>query len=285
MFSDPRLTASFAAGLLAAINPCGFVLLPTYLVYFLGITGRPGAHRARISRALVVSLALSAGFISVFLVVGAISRIFTNWLNENAKYVSFLIGIALVVLGIAMLLGHRLPFTTPKLDTGSKDRSVWSMFVFGVAYAVASIGCTIPAFTAIVLGTISTDGFGKGLVAIVMYGAAMALVVTALTVSLALAQGGMLRILRTGMRYVETASAVVMIVAGLYLTWYWWNDIRKNYGDSVTGEVVGWQESLSSWVADNQTGLVVVFAVVIAGAVAYLVASSARRAGRSGGTT
>ena len=27
----------FVAGMLAAVNPCGFVLLPTYLMYFLGI--------------------------------------------------------------------------------------------------------------------------------------------------------------------------------------------------------------------------------------------------------
>ena len=28
---------SFMLGILAAVNPCGFVLLPAYLLYFLGI--------------------------------------------------------------------------------------------------------------------------------------------------------------------------------------------------------------------------------------------------------
>ena len=27
---------SFILGIMAAVNPCGFVLLPTYLVYYLG---------------------------------------------------------------------------------------------------------------------------------------------------------------------------------------------------------------------------------------------------------
>jgi cytochrome c-type biogenesis protein len=27
---------SFVLGVLAAVNPCGFVLLPTYLIFFLG---------------------------------------------------------------------------------------------------------------------------------------------------------------------------------------------------------------------------------------------------------
>ena len=63
-----------------------------------------------------------------------------------AKYVTIAIGLALVGLGVAMLLGYRLPFTTPRLDKGGRDRTVGSMFVFGVSYAVASIGCTLPLF-------------------------------------------------------------------------------------------------------------------------------------------
>jgi cytochrome c biogenesis protein CcdA len=277
MFDDPRLTTSFAAGLLAAINPCGFVLLPTYLMYFLGVTGRPGTQRAALSRALLVSASLSAGFLAVFLVVGSISRLFTSWINENAKYVALVIGIALVILGIAMLFGYRLPLSTPKLDAGGKDRTVWSMFLFGVAYAVASIGCTIGPFTATVLGTITTDGFAKGLVAILLYAFAMSLVVTALTVSLALAQGGMLKVLRGSMKYVEMASAVVMILAGLYLAWYWWNDIQRNYDDNVTGQVIGWQENLANWVDRNQTAVVVVFIAIIAAAIVYVVTHREQR--------
>ncbi len=56
----------------------------------------------------------------------------------------------------------------------------------------------------------------------------MALVVIALTVTLAVAQTGMLRVLRAGMRYVETVSAVVVLLSGLYLTWYWISTIRDD---------------------------------------------------------
>ena len=60
--SSDRLWLSFGSGLLAAVNPCGFVLLPTYLMYFLGVSGRPGTQRSTVRRALLVSAALSAGF-------------------------------------------------------------------------------------------------------------------------------------------------------------------------------------------------------------------------------
>ena len=272
-----RLWLSFGSGLLAAVNPCGFVLLPTYLMYFLGVTGRPGTQSASVRRALLVSGALSAGFMSVFIVVGGITRLFTDWINQNAKYVALIIGLGLIGLGIAMLFGYRLPLTTPKLDTGQRDRTVMSMFIFGVAYAVASIGCTLGPFSATVLGTIDTDGFAQGLIAIGLYGAAMSLLVTTLTVSLALAQGWLLRVLRSGMKYVEIGSAVVMILSGLYLAWYWYNDIRRNYDDNVTGRVLTWQESTQQWIDSNRALLAVVFSLVVITAVIYTITSHRRQ--------
>ena len=279
--SSDRLWLSCGSGLLAAVNPCGFVLLPTYLMYFLGVSGRPGTQRSTVRRALLVSAALSAGFMTIFVIVGGISRLFTDWLNQNAKYVALLIGIALVLLGIAMLFGYRLPFSTPKLDTGKRDQTVVSMYVFGLAYAVASIGCTLGPFSATVLGTIDTDGFFQGIIAVILYGAAMSLLITTLTVTLALAQGGLLKSLRTGMKYVEIASAIVMILSGLYLTWYWFNDIRDNYDDNLTGRVLSWQERVAQFLDDNRLVLAIVFTVVVGIALSYTLISRRREVQQS----
>ena len=274
--NSDRLWLSFGAGLLAAVNPCGFVLLPTYLMYFLGVSGRPGTQRTTVRRALLVSAALSAGFMTIFIIVGGVSRLFTDWLNQNAKYVSLLIGVALVILGIAMLFGYRLPFSTPKLETGKRDQTVASMYVFGLAYAIASIGCTIGPFSAIVLGTIDTDGFFQGIIAVVLYGVAMSLLITTLTVTLALAQGGLLKSLRVGMTYVEIASAVIMILSGLYLTWYWFNDIRDKYDDDFTGQVLNWQERIVQIIDDNRLILAIVFTVIVGVALTYTLVSRRR---------
>jgi cytochrome c biogenesis protein CcdA len=279
--SSDRLWLSFGSGLLAAVNPCGFVLLPTYLMYFLGVSGRPGTQRATVRRALLVSAALSAGFMTVFVIVGGISRLFTDWLNQNAKYLALLIGVALVILGIAMLFGYRLPFSTPKLETGKRDQTIASMYIFGLAYAVASIGCTLGPFSATVLGTIDTDGFFQGVVAVALYGIAMSLLITTLTVTLALAQGGLLKSLRTGMTYVETASAVVMILSGLYLSWYWFNDIRDKYDDDLTGRVLNWQERIAQYIDNNRLVLAILFAVIVGSALTYTFVSRRRDLERS----
>ena len=265
---DPRLAASFTQGLLAAINPCGFILLPTYLMYFLGMEQlRPGAERSSIPRALAVGLAVSAGFFSVFLVIGAVTKWSTEWFLDQAPYVSLVIGLLLIVLGVAMLFGYRLPFTTPKLDIGKRDRSVVSMLVFGVAYAVASIGCTIGPFTAVVLGAVTVEGFTTGAAAIGMYGLGMALLVTGLTVTLALANTALLAVLRRGMQWFEYVAGGLVLFTGLYLSWYWYLDIREDYDDAVVEGALGWQEELSRFVQRNQTVIVTLAVLVVAAAV------------------
>ena len=265
---DARLATSFTAGLLAAINPCGFVLLPTYLVYFLGMENlRPGAERASLLRAVRVSLAVSAGFMSIFVVIGAITKLSTDWFVVKAQWISLVIGLALVVLGIAMLFGYRLPFTAPTLDVGERDRSVRSMFVFGLAYAVASIGCTIAPFTGVVLGSFSTRGLRTGIAAIALYGIGMALLVTGLTVTLAFANTALLRVLRRGMAWFEQLAGILLILTGMYLCWYWYSSITDGTGGTVVAKATSWNDKLENFVTDHQAAVVWVGVTVIVAAV------------------
>ena len=265
---DGRLATSFTAGLLAAINPCGFVLLPTYLVYFLGMENlRPGTERASVLRALKVSAAVSAGFMSIFVAIGAITKLSTNWFVEKAQWPALAIGLALVVLGIAMLFGYRLPFTTPRLDVGQRDRSVGSMYVFGIAYAVASIGCTIAPFTGVVLGSFSTEGLATGIAAIALYGIGMAIVVTGLTVALAMANVTLLKFLRRGMAWFEQIAGILLILTGMYLCWYWYSSLTDSTGGAVVSKATSWNDKLTNFVQEHQTPVVWIGVTVIVAAV------------------
>jgi cytochrome c-type biogenesis protein len=265
-----NLSLSFIRGMVAAVNPCGFILLPTYLLYFLGLSGPDATQdRAPIRRALLVSTAVSGGFLSVFLVVGIITEAFTNWINEHAKYATAVIGAGLIVLGASMLFGYRLPFATPKLDAGGRDRTVGSMFVYGIAYAVASIGCTIGLFIATLFGTAERAGYLSGVANIVAYGVGMALLVTALTVTLAFAKAGMLRVLRRGMQYVDLVAGAFVVLSGLYLLWYFWKVDIQEEGDPISDAVTRYQNEILVFLDANWRGVTVVLAAIVAGAIAY----------------
>ncbi|MDX2380256.1 MAG: cytochrome c biogenesis protein CcdA [Acidimicrobiia bacterium] len=265
------MSLSFIRGLVAAVNPCGFILLPTYLMYFLGITaGAGGSQRASIRRALLVSAAVSAGFLSVFLVAGLISYNFTSWVNENSKYATVGIGSALIVLGVAMLLGYKLPFMTPQVGIGKKEKTVRAMFVYGIAYAVASIGCTIGLFIATVFSTTRRDGLIHGVGNTVAYGAGMALLVSALTVSLAFANTTLLRWLRKSLAHVDKVAAAFVLLSGFYLIWYfYWVDLLEE-GDPITDWAFERQARATQFLDDNWKPVAIVLGTIVVVAIGYV---------------
>jgi cytochrome c biogenesis protein CcdA len=254
---------SFMLGVLAAVNPCGFVLLPAYLAYFLGVDAQ-ATERAPLLRALKVSALVSSGFLLVFLVIGTISRLFTQWIETNAKYAGFAVGIGLIAFGVAMLLGWKPSFATPNI-TVKRDRSLRAMFLFGIAYAVASIGCTIGFLTTAILGSISVHGFASGVVSIVLYGLGMALLVSALTVSTAFARSGLLRLLKRGLPYADRAAGGFILLTGVYLAWYWYVAIteRDSLGN-VGGNIERWQSTVANFLQrQGAWTLLVIFGLVV----------------------
>ena len=214
---DAPLAYAFTAGAVATVNPCGFAMLPAYLSYFLGIEAAKGTEddrRASVGTALIVGAAVSAGFLVVFGIVGTLVNAGVSSFIDYVKWATIAIGIGLVVLGIAMLRGYHLPFSTPRLDKGGRNRTLGSIFLFGVSYAIASISCTLPIFLVVVFGTLSRTNFASGVATFVAYGMGMAMVLVSLTIALALAKQSFVHSLRHAMRYVDRVAGALLIVAG-----------------------------------------------------------------------
>ncbi|CAB4562761.1 MAG: hypothetical protein F2545_05110 [Actinobacteria bacterium] len=260
---------SFILGVMAAINPCGFVLLPTYLVYYLGTELNRGeeSRAATLRRSLAVGSAVSAGFVGLFLVVGIISRAFTNAIVTNSKYASLVIGVLLVAMGIAMFLGWKPPITQPDVSV-QRQRTTWNMFLFGIVYAIASIGCTIGFLTSVILGSVNRQGYVSGVLSITLYGLGMGLLVTSLTVALAFARVGFLTTLKKSLRWFDKVSAGFVTLTGLYLTWYWYSSITDRGANSIITRVDSVQTDVAQFLGDiGALTLAVIFSVVIALAV------------------
>lgn len=257
---------SFILGVMAAVNPCGFVLLPTYLVYYLGteLNREDENKTTTLRRGLSVGIAVSSGFVGLFLVVGIISRAFTTVISENAKYAALVIGIGLVAMGIAMLFGWKLPIAQPDVSMQRK-RTTWNMFLFGIVYAIASIGCTIGLLISVILGSINRHGFVSGVISIVLYGLGMGLLVTSLTVALAFARVGLVSTIKKSFKWFDKITAIFVVLTGLYLSWYWLGAITDRGTDGVTSRVERWQTKVVQFLQDAGVyPLLIVFCVVIA---------------------
>ncbi|HEY4376396.1 MAG TPA: cytochrome c biogenesis CcdA family protein [Acidimicrobiales bacterium] len=277
---DAPLSLAFTAGMVATVNPCGFAMLPAYLSYFLGIGGdEPNDATAGVLRGLVVGLVVSAGFAVLFGIAGILLSATSFSVQRWTTRATPVIGAVLVVAGIAFLRGWEPTVRMPHLHRrGQRDRGMWSMFAFGVSYAVASLSCTIAPFTAVVADTFTRSNTVSGIAALLAYALGMAVLLIALTVALATARHGLLRGLRRALPYVTRASGAIMLVMGGYLVWYGLYEIRLTSHAGTNGggpidSVSRLSGSLSDWVnrfGAVRLGLILSLAVVIVVLVALL---------------
>ncbi len=254
--------SAFALGMVALLNPCGFALLPAYLGYFLGLDddrAGAGSTLVALNRGQVVGLSMSAGFLAVFgilglFLAGSLSAIGqSGWLPR----LTIVIGVGLVILGIAMLRGFQPTLSIPKLNKGGKDQSIASMFVFGVSYAIASLSCTIGLFITIVASSTSADSFGERFGSFISYAVGMGLLATVVTLAVGFGKKGLVNNFRRLLPKINLISAVVLVIVGLYVMAYgfWSQQVLADpfnvtpWLDSIVLTVEGWQASITNWMS------------------------------------
>ncbi|MGH2722816.1 MAG: cytochrome c biogenesis CcdA family protein [Acidimicrobiia bacterium] len=236
---DAPLALAFAAGLVSTVNPCGFAMLPAYLSYFLGLD-EPGEGRATVGRALQIGSVVSGGFLVVFGVVGALVTLGLRWVITLIPWAALLIGAGLVLLGLAMLAGYQPVARLPKVRGGAHS----SAFVFGVAYAVASLSCTLPVFLTVVAGSLTGLDFLSGLVTFVVYGLGMSLVLVSVTLAMAMGRRSLVAWLRRLARYLNRVAAAILVVAGAYIVFFWATNLSR--GPTSLSDPVVFVERISS---------------------------------------
>ncbi|MCL6567947.1 MAG: hypothetical protein K6T35_03490 [Meiothermus silvanus] len=217
---------AFGAGMLASVNPCGFLMLPAYATYYVSTDERGNRGRsalARSGRAVQLGLLATLGFLAVFAPLGLILSLGGRWLVRYVPYSSLVMGLVLLALGLSLLVSRRhLGLASTGRVRLRRTKSAAGVFLFGTGYAVASLGCTLPIFLVVVGSALTVQGPFSGLLQLVNYALGMGLVLTAVSVSAALAHGVLVRQLQRLVPVVESVSGVLLIGAGLYLMYYWY---------------------------------------------------------------
>lgn len=219
---------AFGAGMLAAVNPCGFAMLPAYLSLYLGVDDGPAAQPnvlRRLGRAVLVGGTVSSGFVLLFAAVGLIISAGGYALVNAMPWLGALMGVVMIVLGFLLLLGRTVsPATFERIAASlstSPQRSIRGFFLFGLAYGIASLGCTLPVFLVAVGGALTGAGPVQGLTRFILYSLGMATIIVSLTVTLSLFKAGLVGLLRRAMPYVHSAAAVLVLLAGFWIVFYW----------------------------------------------------------------
>ena len=285
---------AFAAGLVAALNPCGFAMLPAYLV--LVVRGQQSGERsggslglASIGRALAATLGMALGFLTVFGLFGALTISAAATVQRSLPYGTVVIGIVLVALGVWLLSGRELTALTPRplgprwapnLRRGSR---LVGMYGYGVSYAIASLSCTIGPFLAVTAAGFRGGSILTSVSIYLAYVAGLTLVVGVLAVAAATASTALADRLRRILPFVNRIGGALLVLVGLYVTYFGVYELRLFTGGAdprdgvitaagrLQGELAGWVHQHGAW------PWVVALFVLVAGA---LVGAWHRRARR-----
>jgi len=229
---------AFSAGLISFMNPCGFAMLPAYIMNYLSKDESPSGFR-RILNAIPMALFVSLGFISVFVSFGLLFSYVSSHLKRYVPILSLSVGIILVIIGIMMLFGFDFSrFSIGLSNLGDKLRNrkksnkegVIGFVLFGVGYALASLSCTLPIFIMLLSSAITLGNFFDSVIVFIMYSIGMSLFMLAVTIMIASAKMVVVNYIRGALRYMKKISAIVVIFAGAYIIYYQLGAIRFIFG-------------------------------------------------------
>jgi cytochrome c-type biogenesis protein len=200
---------AFAAGFLASVGSCGFPLLVAYVGYYVG------EGESRPWRGVVLGLLATAGFLVLFAGVGLIVSLAGQGLVRVFRGVGGVVGVGLITLGVWQLAGGSWGIIG--VVPLPRARGPLAFFLFGLAYGLVSVGCSLPIFLVVVAGSVASRGLASGLGQFLSYGLGMASVLVMVSLGLAVFKGavvGRLRSMRPRMRWFV---GLLLILAGTYV--------------------------------------------------------------------
>lgn len=284
--STETLAFALAAGTLAAVNPCGFAMLPAYLSLFVvgadkGV--RPSMF-ASVGRALTATGSMTLGFVAVFGVFGLALTPVASTVQRWLPIVTVIIGVVLLFLGLMLLVGRTVTLRVPFLRLSEDPvASPVAMMLYGVSYAIASLGCTIGPFLVVTATTFRAGDTTAGVAAYVAYAAGMGLVVGVLAIGAALMSQTAAGTLRRLMPYLTRLTGALLVVVGAYVGWYGWYELRVYAGGTADDPIISAASEVQNRVAQWVDGLgpawfAIIFLVLAGASIAARLISARHRA-------
>jgi cytochrome c-type biogenesis protein len=220
-FDSPLTLAAFGfvAGIGAFFAPCAFALFPGYVSYYLASSG---TGRESPARSLLLGLACASGSAVFFAIVGIAITLLGGSISPYLIATKPVIALAVVLLGFVLLADVRLPsLVLPLGPVGRNLPPGAGLFLYGFGYALASTGCTLPIYVSMIVLPLTSGFSGAALLTFMSFAAAMALMMLLTSLLVGLAKASLLRRLQASTVWIKRASGVVLILAGLYLGYYY----------------------------------------------------------------
>ncbi len=218
---DPILLSfAFLAGIAAFFNPCGMVVLISYISHYF-----KGRVDKGFSRNIVHGLAAGAlatlGFVTLFTVIGFAIVFIGNSVKTAIPWISVLLGTGLILVGLLTIFGKNIGMQIHTKKPRSKG--FVSFYEYGLLYALASLGCVLPIFLTVVVSSLATAGIFDGLTVFLAYSVGMGSVMIVVTAGLALSKRALTNRIKNFLPVMNKINALILIAVGMYLIYFQFN--------------------------------------------------------------
>lgn len=212
------LSLAFASGIAVFFSPCAVALLPAYVSYTIRGESNQESNLSKGLVGLRFGLLAALGVLTVFLLLGVAFSLVGNFIAPYAKWVAMATGVGLILLGFYFLAGKKLTLPIPHSVTGNKGYS--GHYLFGVAYALGSLGCTLPIFIIVVSQALSLGSFSLGMLTFLVFSSGAVLLMVAASVGATVSKTIVSNYLRVLMPVINKVSPIIIILAGAYLIYF-----------------------------------------------------------------
>ncbi len=201
-------------------------MFPAYVGFQLGSADGDLNPGFAALKGILVGLAATAGFLVVFGLVGVLLAAGGRVIGDILPFAGLSIGVIITGLGLWLLLSRKkIGFmAASRLNMGG-GKGLKQVFLFGIAYAVASLSCALPIFLAavgVVAGqSFSAGGFAETIIGSLTYGLGMGVIMIAVAVGVVFFKGVIQEGIRKIFPLIEPVGNLAMVGAGAYLIYYW----------------------------------------------------------------
>lgn len=218
------LYIALTAGMVAAFNPCGVVLLPAYVSYLMTQKTINYTKTRLLLLGIRIGFLMALGFISIFFFSGLLISLVGTYIMHYVPWITVVIGIIFFLAGIIFLLKPKNIVMAASISRWGpliQGKNKFNYYFYGIGYAIVSLGCTLPIFMVMVFSSITTGNFYEGLAAFIFYGLGMGIVVTVITILSLFAKTLVEKWIKRIIPYIHKVAAVFILLTGVYLVYYW----------------------------------------------------------------
>lgn len=222
-----------AAGVASFFSPCAFPLLPSYISFYYS-SSQADNKTSKPNRVFQLGLAAALGVMTFDLLLGGaaagLGAGFTKGFsissgdpNDLVLGFRLLVGVALLYLGIAQYVDKvpRLNFsyalaykTRPRKN--QPENPTKTMYLYGLGYTAAGLGCTGPILAGLLLTALSTGIPGAAFGAFVVFSLTMSALMLAVSGLVASSQETLITQLKANAERVKKTGAVILVFVGVF---------------------------------------------------------------------